>query len=152
MGADMYIINQSYVGTECVFEFAMCMTCREEMNAKLSEQSRVAMFDFIHDHAHMDARIERLGTESDTEAYLETCLTCQRDRKEAAGFTSGAMFTGQSLIKGPFPMIICDQCELKLAETVSEQTRDVWEKFVADNFPAPPSDIKLPRRRKPVVL
>lgn len=152
MSADMYIVNKSYAGTECVFEFAMCFGCREAMNAKLSEKSRVAMFDFMHDNANMEERQEKLGNDSDTEAYMENCLTCGKDRKDAAGYTSGAMFTNTEIIKGPFPMIICDQCELTLSETVSEETRDVWDKFVADNFPAPPSDVKLPTRRKPVII
>ena len=152
MDAEMYIINQSYAGTECVFEFAMCFTCRDEMNAKLSEKSRVAMFDFMHDNANMEERMETLGNDSATEDYLKSCLTCNKDRENAAGYTSGAMFTGSNILKGPFPMIICDQCELTLSETVSEETRNVWDKFVADNFPAPPSDVKLPRRRKPVII
>lgn len=150
--ADMYVVNKSYARTECVFEFAMCFTCREEMNAKLSEKSRVAMFDFMHDNANMETRQKALGNDSEVEAYLESCLTCGKNRHHAAGYTSGAIFANNALVKGPFPIIICDTCERTLAETVSEETRNVWDKFVADNFPAPPAEVKSPPRRKPVII
>lgn len=150
--ADLYIVNQSYAGDECVFEFAMCMSCRDAMNAKLSEDSRVAMFDFMHDNADMEAREKKLGENSETEKYIEHCLTCDQPRDQVKGYTAGALFQSSNLIKGLVPMIICDQCELKLAENISDETRDVWDKFIADNFPAPPSNVKLPKRRKPVII
>ncbi|MGJ8677141.1 MAG: hypothetical protein ACSHX0_06470 [Akkermansiaceae bacterium] len=149
---DMYIVNQSYAGSECVFEFAMCFECRENMNAQLSEESRVAMFDFMHDNADMEARIESLGEDSETGAYIADCLTCGKERDQAKGYTLGALFTGDQLVKGPFPMMICDDCELKLADSISTETREVWDKFIADNFPAPPTDAELPQYRKPVLL
>lgn len=148
----MHIVNQSYVGDECVFEFAMCIDCREKMNNKLSEKSRVAMFDFMHDHADMDHREETLGSDSETDAYLASCLTCKKPREEAQSFTLGAMFSDDYLIKGPFPMLICDDCEGKIAQTISDETRDVWDKFIGEHFPGPPSEVKLPTGGKPVLL
>lgn len=147
----MYIINQTYVGNECVFEFAMCHECREKMNEKLSEKSRVAMFDFMHDHADMETRENELGTESETDAYLASCLTCGKARIESEGYTVGAMFSAGFLIKGPFPMLICSDCESKLGESISDETRDVWDKFIGDHFPGPPSEVKLPTH-KPVLI
>ncbi|MBT8044990.1 MAG: hypothetical protein KJO79_08565 [Verrucomicrobiae bacterium] len=144
-------MNQSYVGDECVFEFAMCFECREKMNDKLSEKSRVAMFDFMHDHADMESREEELGTDSATDDYISRCLTCGKSRSEANGYTLGAMFAGDLLVKGPFPMLICDQCEGKIGETISAETRDVWDKFIGEHFPGPPSEVKLPSG-KPVLI
>ncbi|BDS05588.1 hypothetical protein NT6N_06280 [Oceaniferula spumae] len=146
----MHIVNKSYVANECVFELAMCFECREEMNAKLSEQSRVAMFDFMHDHADLEQREEELGRDSETAAYLASCLTCGVEAQGLTNYTIGGMFSGDYLIKGPFPMLICGQCEEKLGETISDETRDVWDKFIGENFPGPPSEVKLPTGSKPV--
>lgn len=148
----MHIVNQSYVGDECVFEFAMCINCREKMNERLSEKSRVAMFDFMHDHANMEERENNLGSDSDTAAYISSCMTCGKPASETKSFTIGAMFAGDFLVKGPFPMMICDDCETKMGETISDETRDMWDKFIGEHFPGPPSEVKLPTGSKPVLI
>jgi len=148
----MHIVNKSYVVGECVFELAMCMECREDMNAQLSEESRVAMFDFMHDNTNMEQREQELGTESETEAYLASCITCGADSTNLTNYSIGGMFSDQHLIKGPFPMLICGCCEEKLAETISDETRDVWDKFIGEHFPGPPSEVKLPTGSKPVIF
>jgi len=147
----MHIVNQSYVGDECVFEFAMCFDCREQMNEKLSEKSRVAMFDFMHDNTDMESREEELGDDSDTDDYITNCLTCGKSREDSKSYTIGAMFSASQIIKGPFPMLICDDCEGKIGETISAETRDVWDNFIGEHFPGPPSEVTLPTA-KPVLL
>ena len=149
--AGAHIINQSYVGGECVFELALCIGCREEMNAKLSEQSRVAMFDFMHDNTDMKTREQQLGTDSDTDAYIAHCITCGTPREKTNSHTLAAMFTGDHLIKGPFPMLICGTCEEKINNTISEETRKTWDDFIAEHFPRPPSESTLPTN-KPVFV
>ena len=146
------MVNKSYVADECVFELAMCMSCREDLHAQLSEESRVAMFDFMHDHSNMEQRQETLGTDSETEAYLASCITCGTAAEELKGYTIGAMFSASNLIKGPFPILICSCCEDKLNETISDETRDVWDKFIAEHFPGPPAEVKIPGGTKPVIL
>lgn len=147
----MHIVNKSFVGDECVFEMAMCMDCREEMNAQLSEESRVAMFDFMHDHADMDKRESELGAESETNDYLASCITCGVNASALKNFSLGGMFAGEELIKGPFPMLMCGDCEEKLGETISDETRDVWDRFIGEHFPGPPSEVRLPTH-KPVLI
>ena len=149
---DIYIINQSFAANECIFECAMCLQCRERMNEQLSENSRVAMFDFMHDHADMESRQERLSNNSETEAYIESCITCGKHRSEAKTFTLGAMFSGDHLIKGPFPLIICDDCEGKMAAIISDETRKFWDDYIAEHFPGPPSEIDLPHKNKPLLI
>jgi len=150
--AEMYIINQSFVGDECVFELAMCLPCRERMNEQLSEDSRVAMFDFMHDNADMEARIEKLSHDSKTEDYIQSCVTCDKPRAEAKSFTLGAMFSADHLLKGPFPLLICDDCEAKIAATISDETRKFWDNYITEHFPGPPSEVDLPQKTKPILI
>lgn len=149
--AAIHIVNKSYIDGECVFEMAMCMDCREEMNAQLSEKSRVAMFDFMHDRVDMDRREAELGNDADTETYLAHCITCGKDAGSLKNFSIGGMFAAENLIKGPFPMLMCGACEESLGETISDETRDVWDRFIGEHFPGPPSEIKLPGH-KPVLI
>lgn len=147
-----YVVNKSYVGDECIFEFALCMDCRNKMQAKLSEKSRVAMFDFMHDRSDMDSREKNLGHGSPTDDYLSHCITCQQPRGQSKGYTLGALFTGEMLIKGPFPILMCSQCEETLAETISDETRKAWDTFIGENFPGPPSEVQLPKTSKPIFI
>lgn len=151
-GATSFIVNQSYVGEECVLELALCMDCREKMNNQLSEQSRVAMFDFIYDNTDMESRLASLGSDSETEAYIASCITCGRPRCSTKSYTVGALFSGEQLIKGAFPMLICGDCEVALAESISDETRNVWDHFIAEHFPGPPSEIQLPTGTKPILI
>lgn len=147
----MHIVNQSYIGDECVFELAMCFECRETINSQLSEQSRVAMFDFMHDHTNIEKREKQLGSNSRTDAYITHCITCGKARDEAKSYTTSALFSGSHLIKGPFPMLICGACEEKITNTISEETRDFWDKFINKHFPGPPSEVTLPTG-KPILI
>lgn len=148
----MYVINKSFVGQECVFELALCLSCREKMQSQLSEDSRVAMFDFMHDHIDMEAREELLGTDSDTDAYISECISCHQPKESTNSYTLGAMFAGGDLIKGPFPMLMCGTCEEELNATLSSETRKMWDRFIEEHFPGPPSEIKLPSGSKPVLI
>ncbi|MDG0995124.1 MAG: hypothetical protein P8O22_10365 [Akkermansiaceae bacterium] len=147
----MYIVNKSFAGDECVYEMAMCINCREAMNEKLSEESRVAMFDFIHDHANIDEREQKLGSDADVADYISHCITCDTDVSSLKNYSLGGMFAGEDLIKGVFPMLMCDKCEEKLNETISEETREVWDRFIGEHFPGPPSEVRLPTH-KPVLI
>ncbi|MGB2402749.1 MAG: hypothetical protein ACPIA7_05000 [Akkermansiaceae bacterium] len=122
------------------------------MNEQLSENSRVAMFDFMHDNADMDTRLAKLSHDSQTEAYIEACVTCDKPRSETKSFTLGAMFAGDQLLKGPFPLLICDDCETKIAATISDETRKFWDNYIKDHFPGPPSEVDLPQTTKPILI
>lgn len=151
MQASRYLINQSFVGTECVFEMAMCLDCREKMQEKLSEKSRVAMFDFMHDNVDMEARMASMEPNASTDAYIAECIACKKPRESARAYTLGAMFSDNALAKGPFPMLMCSDCEEALAETISDETRQMWDRFIGEHFPGPPSEIKIPTT-KPILL
>jgi len=122
VNAEMFIVNQSFVGGECVFEFAICHQCRQKMHDQLSEESRVAMFDFMHDHVDMKSREKELGYDSETDDYLAACISCHQPRALTKSYTLGGMFSGTELLKGPFPMLMCSTCEEALAETLSDVT------------------------------
>jgi len=50
------------------------------------------------------------------------------------------------------PMMICDSCQEQIAENLSDETKDVKEKFYQENFPGPPSEVDLPQPGKPIFL
>jgi hypothetical protein len=82
---------------------------------------------------------------------IEECLTCGREHTDCEGYTYSALFVGRHLVPGPLPIMICDECQETMSENMSDHTKDVKDKFYADNFPGPPSEVDLPNS-KPVFL
>jgi hypothetical protein len=145
--AQMYMIQKSFSKDECVMEFALCFSCKEKLDGQISDESKEAIYDFLFDNTEM---MEASGKYSHEEAMqkIEACLTCGKLRE---GYTYSGLFVGTHLVAGPLPIMICDQCQGTMAENMSDHTKDVRDKFYADNFPGPPSEIDLPKS-KPIFL
>ena len=146
-----YIINKSYVNGECVFEMALCINCREELNSQLSQKSKEAVYDFIESNADFAAQKEQLGEDYTMDEALSTCLTCGKDAKNEKNFSIGCMFSVGMVIPDTFPMLICGECEEKMNDVVSPETRSTWDRFIGENFPGPPSELSLPKN-KPMLI
>ncbi|SHJ42535.1 hypothetical protein SAMN02745181_2029 [Rubritalea squalenifaciens DSM 18772] len=148
-----YMVQKSYVGEECIFEYAICNDCREKVSEEFSEKSREAMFDFFHDRADIDEKMMRLGPEASIDEHIQTCLTCSSTREEVSSYSYAGLFLGTILLPGPFPVMICGKCEEELTECLSQETRDAWNRFLEENFPGPPADVlDKPRTGKPILL
>jgi hypothetical protein len=47
----LYIVQKHFVAGEAVFEMAICMECNQTLNARLSDESREAIHQFLEDRA-----------------------------------------------------------------------------------------------------
>lgn len=148
-----YTVQKSYVGNECIFEYAICSDCVESISEQFSEKSREAMFDFFHDRADFEEKLIRLGPDATIDDHIEKCFTCGTLREEATSYSYSGHFMGSILLPGIFPVMFCDKCEEELTECLSEKTREVWERFLQEHFPGPPADaLDKPRTGKPILL
>ena len=148
--AQMYMIQKCFSNKECVMEFALCDKCKEKLDQQISGDSKEAMYDFLFDHAEMTEPPADYS-HKDAMQQIEECLTCGRERGACDTYTYSGLFIGSHLIPGPLPMMVCDECQDKIAENMSDHTKDVKDKFYSENFPGPPSEIDLPTN-KPVFL
>jgi hypothetical protein len=148
--AQMYLVQKSFSNNECVMEFALCDRCKEKLDEQISGESKEAIYDFLFDHAEMVEAPEDYS-QADSLQQIEECLTCGKERSECEGYTYSGLFLGTHLIPGPLPMMICDDCQATMSENMSDHTRDVKDKFYAENFPGPPNEVDLPTS-KPVFL
>jgi hypothetical protein len=151
VSAQTYMIQKSFSKGECVLEFALCYSCKEKLDQQISAESKEAIYDFLFDNS--DVLKQSQGEYSFDEAMqqIEVCLTCNKERKDCEGYTYSGLFVGTQLVTGPLPMMICEECQGELAENLSDHTRNVKEKFYAENFPGPPSEADLPAT-KPIFL
>ncbi|MBK1791459.1 hypothetical protein [Persicirhabdus sediminis] len=137
--AGLFMVSKAYRGDECTFEYAICMDCREKIHNELSDDSRVAMFDFMHDRVNMPQREEKYKNAANYQLQLDSCATCGLDRQLAESYSTAAVFHNGLMLTGAFPLMICSSCEEEVYQCLSDHTKDVWDKFINDHFPGPPA-------------
>lgn len=149
---DFYLIQKCYVGTEPVFEFAICHACRDGITARCSEETSQAVHSFLMEYL---SRRERDFEEfSDVDEVLNKCLNecivCCKARSACHRYNIAGLFHASDLVvqltpQAQSPLMICQDCESSMSDLISQQTRDTWDRFVEENFDGPPGvDIDLP--------
>ena len=142
--SDPYKITKVFKGTECVFEYAMCLPCQQELAQSFSEESRQTMMNFFEQNPHISKRSEKLGESQDHKEWTRRCATCDTALAEVNDYSIACMGFGNHMVYDPFPMMVCSQCERDLQSKLSKSTRDSWDKFILDNFEGPPADALKP--------
>lgn len=150
--SDFYLIQKCYVGTEPVFEFAICNRCRASVSARCSEETNRNVQAFLLDLLQArEQTLEELSEVDDVlNKCLEHCLICNRARSTCHRYNIGGLFRMSDLVvqlspQAQSPLMICQHCEAAMGELISQQTRETWDRFVEDNFDGPPGiDLDLP--------
>lgn len=151
--ADSYVVGKSYHRGECVFECALCDDCQERLHNESSEETRQAIANFMESRIDIEGRFERLCTNLDPEAWVETCAICDTPRADSERYSIKGLFASNGIIFGPTPLGICGKCEDEVNELVSKKTRDVWDDFKASHFDGPPAlGEDLPARTGPMMF
>ncbi len=147
-----YTVSKVFKGPECVFEYAMCQPCRLEMSQSFSEESRKKIDDFFNQKVNLaDRSLAMEGSEHHTD-WMKSCLTCGTPANEVRDYSVACMAFSDTLVFDPFPMMVCSPCEQKIQKQLSKETKDQWDKFVANNFEGPPADALDPTRGVPVLV
>jgi len=143
--AELYLIQRSFVGTEPVFEFAICRQCHESMSDQCSKETGQAVMQFMQKCLlKRAAEIQELTTA--TEAFhkcVDECVSCSKPRNECHRYGIGGLCVADQLIievsfLARSPVMICHNCEMSISNLVSKKTRETWNRFVEDNFDGPP--------------
>ena len=72
---------------------------------------------------------------------LDQCVACRTARTEMQGFTISAQFRHDAtLVEGALPLILCSGCVNVIAESLSPESRKVWQEFVSEYFEGPDSE------------
>lgn len=140
-----WLVNKEFRKEECVMEYAICQVCRDRVTDELSEESKEAVRGFLEKEIDWELRMREFMISHRVEDRFAACIACQVPRAEVEGFGISALFdSGGSLVVGPLPLLICQPCVGRMTESLSEASRAVWRKFLADNFAGPPRDSGFP--------
>lgn len=140
-----WLVNKEFAHDECVLEYAVCQPCRDAVTAELSEESKQSVRRFLEQEIDWDARLQEFMLSHDATGRFAACIACRTPRGELQGFGLSALFdSGGSLVTGALPLLICQPCITRMTTGLSEASREVWRKFLAEHFSGPPSDSGFP--------
>ncbi len=133
-----YRISKNFKRGEVIIEYALCLPCLDAMMDEASEESKRRLNEF------------------QTERYREgvsgfgECALCVRTIGEARNDEYGfvGVCHGKDMVDSA---MICIECMEDMAEIMSAETRQTWDRFREENFPGVPGDFKpMPTKPQPV--
>ena len=138
--ANLWLVNKDYHRGECVLEYSICKTCRDDLTEQLSEESKKAVRDFLESEIDWPARSQEFMLIHDEAERFSSCIACRKKRELCEGFAISALYDAAgNLITGPLPLLICHDCSGQMKALLSEQSREVWKRFLTDHFDGPPN-------------
>ena len=149
---DAYFVQRNFVGSQPVFEMAMCHSCQKTLSEQCSKKTTTAvnlqmmawLLEGVGQLREFESAKDVLGV------CIDSCIGCRQPRIECHRFATGGLCTGQDLIvhadlTSRSPFVICENCQLEVSELISEKTRDVWDRFMEQHFDGPPGiDLDVP--------
>ena len=134
-----YRLSKNFKKGEVIIEYALCYPCLEGMMDEASEKSKEALAKFHNDRFR------------DVSGFHE-CSLCERTRDQVTGDEYGlvGLCQGHDMIDSA---MICIDCMNEMAEIISDETREKWDRFKDENFPGIPADFEpMPSRPTPVMI
>lgn len=136
-----WLVNKEFAHGECVLEYAVCQPCRDAVTAELSEESKQSVRLFLEQEIDWDERLREFMLSHDATVRFDACISCRTPREQLAGFGLSALFdSGGMLVTGALPLMICQPCITRMTAGLSDASRDVWRRFLADHFASPPDE------------
>jgi hypothetical protein len=143
--AEPWLVNKEFINDECVLEYAVCQPCRDEVTDQLSEASKESARQFLEHEIDWEKRMREFILARDVTSRFAACIACCTPRDHVRHFGLSALFDSSgSLVEGPLPLLICQPCIGRMTVGFSEQSREVWRRFLAENFPGPSGDAGFP--------
>ena len=145
LAADTWVVNKHYHRGECIMEYAVCEICRDEVSGRFSESSKAAIRGFLENGINWEQRMIEWMLLHDPVERLDACVACRTPRTGTEGFAISAQFGHNGgLIDGALPLLMCANCVAQITASLSKESREVWQDFVATYFEGPDSgDIDL---------
>jgi hypothetical protein len=123
---DGYHIGKVFDRGECIFEHALCHSCHQALINEMSDESRQRLLAFHEERLKLNFGLERCGT-----------CGVRRDGVCSSEYAIGGLFRGMGLLHA---MMICGACQEEMSHLLSKKTREVWERYINENFPGLPAD------------
>ncbi|MEQ8909595.1 MAG: hypothetical protein RIC95_10415 [Vicingaceae bacterium] len=152
-----YLIEKAVQGfngkaiTNTIFEYAVCLSCADQMQVKLSVSSRERIAHYFQSQVDFIERAKRLKEEP-LEDWLENCLIHQESVNRDGECQIYALCQGDQLLVQEFPYMIRAEALDEIMELISAETLEQLDDFKNDLFDGPPELKELFEKGGPKVL
>jgi hypothetical protein len=136
-----YLVEKAFKGSEVIFEYAMCLDCRDKLQGELSLQSRKLIQNYFEEHVDLEARrmecLKAYGL--DYSKWVQQCLVKHKPRSECTEFQVYGWCVDRDLVFTGFPYMLSSDCIDDLLELISEESmgaiNDFSEKIFGVDLP-----------------
>lgn len=141
LASDVWVVNKHYHRGECVLEYAVCESCRDHVSEKFSDSSKAAIRKFLETEIEWEQRmLDWMALKRPVER-MDLCVACRVPREQMEGFAISAQFDkNKNLVEGALPLLMCASCVSQITASLSEESREVWQNFIADHFEGPDTE------------
>lgn len=127
-----WLVTKDYRHGECVLEYAICEGCRDEVTARIPEETKARV------RHHLETTIDwsrRLGELLASHDRLARCIACEAPRHGSGSYSLSAAFDASGrLIEGPLPLLMCEACAARMKSLLCETGLRVWNDFVESHL------------------
>ena len=93
-GESAYLVSKAFQGEECIYEYAVCEECQDNLSADFSEESKRDMQAFFEKRVDVEALFEKCASRPGPEPWLEACSVCGQARGGAEVLSGGGALPG----------------------------------------------------------
>ena len=140
--------------SDTIFEYAICMSCAEEITNSLSKESLRQLENYFAKNIHLGERMYWAMQEPlpDLSQWLSSCAIKGTPVEELAEYQIIGHCSGDQLVLSIFPYLIGGKALDEMAALLSNTTLDILDDFGGRHFGLPPEFSDVPRRRFMPVL
>ena len=135
-----YMIEKAYVGSEPIFEYALCVGCQEGMSGDISRESIQRVEAHFEERVDIDQRRRRLPSPAgkDPLPWLTECFLTKKHQDDCRSHAIYAHCEGPWMPLGDLPLMLSDQGMDDLQRLLSKQTRETLDEFIDQYLGMPP--------------
>lgn len=139
----IYFVEKAFQKDEVLFEYAICMECREELQQDISEESMRKIQQYFEKNIDLVGRRKALLEKHrlDHRPWIDQCLITGKRRQDADQYQIITLCDGSDMLFSYLPYMISGEAMRKLTKLLSKTTRERLDDFV-DEFLGLPPEVK----------
>jgi hypothetical protein len=123
-----YMIEKAFRGTEVIFEYAICLSCSQNLHKELSAESLQRLRRHFEEHVDWEERDKRLlkTSRGRCEPWLQHCVITGTPRDQAHAYHLIGHCAGDKLVLMFHPFMICEAAMIQMERLISKKIVMLW--------------------------
>lgn len=153
-----YLIERSFQKVNdtfenVLFEYAMCLTCAQQMNEVISKDSKAKMEEYFSKYISPANTAKRMEEgERDEMAWFSKCVVKGTARTDIQEYNICGLFRGDKMLVSELPYLLSMEAMEELTGLLSAKTKDEMDDFRKNNLKGPPEFEELLKGRPVLVF